>query len=123
MSYDLTYKKEKGILKVKVSGMRSFKTVLSVITDIQQICLKQNTPRVLIDVRELKGHLKTMEAYELPAFVFPKIRENSIIEKSAIVDLEESRDFFSFFENVSVNRGFNLRVFTDMEDATEWLAD
>lgn len=121
MSYELTYKKEKDILLVKASGMRSFKTVISIITDIQEICIKQNIPKVLVDVQELEGHLKTMEAYELPAFIFPKIRDKSIIEKSAIVDLEESRGYYSFFENVSVNRGFNLRIFSNIKDAVEWL--
>jgi len=121
MSYQLTYKKEKGILHVKVSGIRSFETVLSIIKDIQQVCLKQSTSRVLVDIQGLEGHLKTMEAYEIPSSVFPKIREKQIIEKSAIVDLEESRKNFSFFENVGVNRSFNLKFFTNINDASEWL--
>ncbi|UCH15763.1 MAG: hypothetical protein JSV22_07295 [Bacteroidales bacterium] len=121
MSYELTYKKKKDILFVKVKGMRSFKTIISVIKDIQQICIKQKTSKVLIDVQELEGHLKTMEAYELPALVFPKIRDKNIFEKSAIVDREESYPYYSFFENVSVNRGFNLRIFTNIDDAAEWL--
>ncbi len=121
MSYELTYKKEKDILLVKVCGMRSFKAIIEIVKDIQQICIKQKTCKVLIDVREMEGHLKTMEAYELPALVFPKFRDLNIFEKSAIVDREESRPYYSFFENVSVNRGFNLRVFTNIEDATEWL--
>ena len=121
MSYQLTYKKEKEILKVKVTGIRNFETVLSIIKDIQQICVNQSTCRVLIDVRSLEGHLKTMEAYEIPSTVFPKIREKRVIEKSAVVDLEESRKYFSFLENVAVNRSFNLRFFTNMEEAIEWL--
>ena len=121
MSYQLTYKKEKEILHIKVSGIRSFETVLSIIKDIQQICVNQSTCRVLVDVRDLEGHLKTMEAYEIPSSVFPKLREKHVIEKSAIVDLEESRKYFSFLENVAVNRSFNLRFFTNTEEAIEWL--
>lgn len=121
MSYQLTYKKEKEILSVKVSGMRNFETVLSIIKDIQQICVNQSTCRVLVDVRGLEGHMKTMEAYEIPSTVFPKIREKRVIEKSAVVDLEESRKYFSFLENVAVNRSFNFRFFTNIEEAIEWL--
>ena len=121
MSYQLTYKKEKEILNVKVSGIRNFETILSIIKDIQQICVNQSTCRVLVDVRGLEVHLKTMEAYEIPLTVFPKIREKRVIEKSAVVDLEESRKYFSFLENVAVNRSFNLRFFTNIKDASEWL--
>jgi hypothetical protein len=121
MSYQLTYKKEKGIIYAKVSGIRNFETVSSIIKDIQQICNKERTSRVLVDVRGLEGHLKTIEAYEIPSSVFPRLREKHVIEKSAIVDLEESRKYFSFLENVAVNRSFNLRFFINTEEAIEWL--
>jgi hypothetical protein len=121
MSYQLTYKKEKGILRVKTSGLRSFDNIVSIVKDIQKICIKEGTSRVLVDIKGLEGHLKTMEAYEIPASVFPKLRNKNIIEKSAIVDNEESRRNFSFFENVAVNRSFNIRFFTKYKDATEWL--
>jgi hypothetical protein len=121
MSYQLTYKKEKNILHVKVSGVRNFQNVISIIKDIQQICVKKGTQRILVNVKDLEGHLNTIEAYEIPASVFPKLRKNNIIEKGAIVDREESRKYFSFLENVAVNRSFNLRFFTNIKDAAEWL--
>ena len=123
MSYQLTYKKDGEVLHVKVSGNRSFENVISIIKDIQLICIKQSTNRVLVDVKGLEGHLNTIEAYEIPASVFPKLRENNVIEKGAIVDREESRKNFSFFENVAVNRSFNLRFFTNSEDAIEWIRE
>lgn len=121
MSYQLTYKKEKDILHVKVSGIRNFKNVTSIIKDIQKICVRKNTPIVLVNVKGLEGHLNTIEAYEIPASLFPKLRADNIIEKGAIVDREESRKNFSFFENVAVNRSYNIRFFTNTKDAIEWL--
>ncbi len=121
MSYQLTYKKEKGFLHVKTTGIRSFDNIISIVKQIQKICLEQGTSRVLVDIKGLEGHLKTMEAYEIPASEFPKLRNKNSIEKAAVVDREESRKNFSFFENVAVNRSYNIRFFTNNKDAAEWL--
>ncbi len=44
-----------------------------------------------------------------------------MITHNAIVDLKEFEHSYIFFENVAVNRGFTLRIFSDTEKAVEWL--
>jgi hypothetical protein len=89
--------------------------------EILEACLKNKTSRVLVDVRGLEGRLSTVDAYEIPTSYFPKLRRPGMLTKAAIVDVKEFKDSYQFFENVAVNRGYNLRMFGDIAEAIEWL--
>ena len=84
-------------------------------------CVENKVTLALLDVRLLEGLLKTTEAYDLPDKYFPKMSAFSVITRFVIVDRKESRENDRFFENVAVNRGFNLRIFSDSDKAVEWL--
>ena len=38
-----------------------------------------------------------------------------------IVDLKEFQSSYEFFETVARNRGFDLRILSDVDEALEWL--
>jgi len=121
MSYELTIEKKANVLWVTATGTRSLETVLAMSRDIVAACVENEISKVLVDVRALKGRLSTMEAYEIPDKHFPTIRDRSVITQSAIIDLKEFEHRYRFFEDVAVNRGFTLRVFSDPAEAVEWL--
>ena len=121
MSYELTMTKEGELLHVSAVGTRTFGTVISIIKDILEACTQQGTPKVLVDVRALEGRLNIADAFNIPSSEFPKIRDQSILRKGAIVDLKEFEQGYKFFENVAVNRGFNVRIFSDIDEAIAWL--
>ena len=121
MSYNLTIKNKGGFLWVTAIGIRSPETVLAMSKDILSACAEQKITRVLVDVCALEGRLKAIEAYEIPDQYFPKIRDRSVITHCAIVDLKEFEHDFKLFENVAVNRGFNLYIFSDPDKAVNWL--
>lgn len=122
MSYDLTIEKKEGVLWVTAKGNRSIQTVLSMSNDILAVCVEKKVKKVLADVRALKGRLSTIEAYEIPSKHFPKMRDRNVITHNAIVDLKEFEHNYKFFENVAVNRGFNIRIFSNPNEAFEWLS-
>jgi hypothetical protein len=113
--------KEGELLHVSAVGTRTFKTVISIIKDILQASAQHGTPKVLVDVRALEGRLSIADAFNIPSSEFPKIRDQSILRKGAIVDLKEFEQGYKFFENVAVNRGFNIRIFSDIDEAIAWL--
>ena len=49
------------------------------------------------------------------------MRDRSLITRTAIVDLKEFEDSYRFFEDVAVNRGFSVHIFSDPDEAFEWL--
>jgi hypothetical protein len=102
--------------------MRSLETVLAMAKDIFSDCKQKETKKTLIDVRKLGGRLRTMESYEIPDKHFPKMQDRSVITHAAIVDLKEFEHSYQFFEDVAVNRGFTLRILSDLDRAAEWLS-
>jgi hypothetical protein len=47
---------------------------------------------------------------------------NNRIKQVAVVDVEGHNFNKEFFENVAVNRVHNVKIFTDTNDAMEWLS-
>lgn len=121
MAYQLLMEKHADVLHVKSVGIRTIETVLAMSGDIMHACAQQGTVKVLVDVRALEGRLPTIDAYQVPNSLFSEIRDREIIQKCAIVDLKEFENSYRFFENVAVNRGYNLRIFSDVNDAIKWL--
>jgi len=121
MAYDLEIEAKDGILLVKATGTRSYQTILSISQDVLKACLEKKLKKVLIDVLDLEGRLGTLEAFEITDKYFPKIRNRSVITHCALVDLKEFEPKYKFFENLAVNRGFLLRIFSDRDQAMAWL--
>jgi hypothetical protein len=121
VSYNLKTEKKNDVLWVTATGPRSLETILAMSKDILAACEEEKVTKVLIDVRELEGRLSTMEAYAIPEQYFPKMRDRSVITRAALVDLKEFEHSDRFFENVAANRGFSLLIFSDPDEAVEWL--
>ncbi len=121
MAYNLKIEVESSVLWVTATGTRSLQTVLAMSQEISAACVERNLKKVLVDVQALEGRLGTLDAYDIPTKHFPKIRNHSIISRCAIVDLKEFENDYRFFENVAVNRGFDLRIFSDVKEAIAWL--
>lgn len=77
--------------------------------------------KFLVDDREMVPDLSTLELHQLP-----DILERMGLGKRdrvAVVYCERSpkAEDFRFFENTAINRGFDIRLFTDLNQATDWL--
>lgn len=123
MSYELSIEKKPDFLHVHVTGIRTREAVAAMAKDIIDACVQHQTSKVLVDVRELTGRLSTLNAYEVPSVEFPKLKRPGLLKKAVIVDVEEFKDSFRFFETVARNRGFNLRIFGDIDKAIKWLRE
>ena len=121
MPYDLIIEKKGDVLWGTATGTRSLETVVAIAKQILAGCVNEKLMKVLIDVRALEGRLRTMEAYEMVDQFFPEIRDRSVITRSAVVDLKEFESSYRFFENLAANRSFTLRIFSDPNEAVEWL--
>ncbi len=121
MAYDLRFEVRGDVLWVTATGIRSFQTVLAMMQDISAASVEKKCEKVLIDVLALEGRLTTLDAFKIPSEHFPKLRDHSLITRCAIIDLEEFKHSYRFFETVAVNRGYNLRIFSDTGEAIAWL--
>ena len=63
-----------------------------------------------------------LDDYEMPAGGFAALERPGVLRQAAIVDLKDSGRNFRLCETVARNRGFNLRVFGDIDEAAERLS-
>jgi hypothetical protein len=118
--YTLAIEARDIYLYVRSSGVRTRATVTAMTMEIFDAALGKGLSKVLIDVRELEGRLRVLDRYFIVTDVFQRLRGQGV-QKAAIVDEQASPLHRWFLEAVAVNRGFNLRVFADKQDALEWL--
>ena len=77
----------------------------------------------LADYREATLNLSTFEIYDLPKLILEaatSLNINATRIKRAIVILRDKPNY-EFAETVSLNRGQNIDLFDDIENARKWL--
>jgi len=121
MLYELFLKEIEDYLEVRIEGERTMAAVITAAREITAICKESNIYKVLIDVREFKGRLELSESYDIISGKFPKMKNNEINLQVAIVDDVKFKIKYRFFETVAQNRGFNVRLFGNVEKAVKWL--
>lgn len=120
MSYELQVKKEDHFLNVHVKGERDSESIKKVTKDILTKCNDNKCFSVFIDVRDFKNRIGTMEIFMLASTELPEIIKGKM-EKVAIVDQKGFEEKMEFFENVARNRGHNVRIFTEYDEAVNWI--
>lgn len=121
MLYNLQIEKESNFLSVKISGIRNSKTVSKAAKEIIETCKINKCLKVIIDVRELEGRMSVFESYMLVSREFTRLKQFSSLEKAAIVDNKENKERLKFFERTAKTFGFNIRTFSEPDEAREWI--
>jgi hypothetical protein len=113
--------KNPNFLAIKIKGKRTVDSIKDVTKQIVEKCEENKITKVLVDVREFEERIKFSEIFDLASKDLPKITNNKI-NKVAIVDLEGFDFNKNFFENVARNRLHNVKIFTEYNDAVQWLS-
>ena len=85
--------------------------------------LSQSRSKIIIDVTAIAGFIPFFDRFHYSEFLskyrqkqaLGKVRRIAVVGKEPIVDKER------FGETVAINRGTNVRVFTDMSQALIWI--
>lgn len=85
---------------------------------IKDEALRLGTNKILCDERELVYALGTFNTYESAEFIATHVPK---IARIAIVCSPSNMSEAQFYETVVVNRGLELRVFTQIDKAQGWL--
>jgi hypothetical protein len=118
-AYNEDFRFEDGVLHVRLTG--GFPNELlnkeqNLFQPLIDACLTYKCSKAMIDATDLEVDLGTMGLFrageDVASLTSFKIR-------IVIIAREDMLD--SFFENVSKNRGGNVRVFTNVDAARAWL--
>lgn len=83
-----------------------------------QAGIEKGCTKVLCDERNLEYALETIDTYEYAKFVAEMAPK---VGKVAIVFNPQCSEEAKFWETVAVNRGVQVAMFRDMEQARRWL--
>ena len=115
---DLNIIVEDGFLFFQFSGTFNVENGLKVVDAMSDACIQYECFKALLDCRPMVGEMPIMQRYRVVEYA-EKTRE--IKMKTAIVVREDQTLPDNFVENVAYNRGINLRIFTDFDQAVNWL--
>jgi hypothetical protein len=123
MSLEINIQEFEDYIRVDVSGSRTRGREMEEASDlmhrIAEVCRASGIYRIL-SVSRVTGRIPILDAYQLAGR--PEDFGWSRVYKLAVVDLdEESRRVTLFSEDVSVNRGFDAKVFDNEKEAEIWL--
>lgn len=105
-----------GYLYLKYSEPYLLEKFIAISKQVYNICLAENYRKVLVDVSNMPGKVRTMERFTIGV-------EGALLfrDKVKIAVLYRPEEIDKFAETVGVNRGLNGRVFSDMDQALIWL--
>ncbi len=120
MSYTLRYDSDIHCMFLRVKGKVTIELIGEIAPEVGRMSTETGCFRLLNDMSETTIDIATLELFDSP-----KIMDDSHVSraiKRALVvppTFKEPR----FLENVSRNRGHNLKVFKNIEEAKKWLFD
>jgi hypothetical protein len=83
-----------------------------------EACEKHRRSRVLLDCRRMTGKLGVFDRFEVTEYGASKRDQ---LMRFALLNRKDVVLPDNFVENVAVNRGMNMKVFTDFDEAEHWL--
>ena len=112
-----TITEDSGCLYVRGSGLLSESGIREFFAKVPDAAHKAGVLKVLVDVREAEGDITTAQHYDFGSHLADRFRGLRV----AIVLSVSLRDPQHFGETVALNRGADLGVFTDIEEAHRFL--
>jgi hypothetical protein len=119
MPYEITVADDNSRIEVRYHGSVDMKQRLQALSDAVEILRNgQADKRLLIDVTAITSRLTTMEQFD---FAEKLVATEEHRGARVAVIRNPGSDENQFINNVAVNRGYNLKEFTDRNEAIRWL--
>ncbi|MCP4607521.1 MAG: hypothetical protein GY845_02230 [Planctomycetes bacterium] len=120
MTYDLSYKNELDYLHVRVTGVRTQETLMTMAAEVLSLCAEYKCSRTLIDIQEMIGALDPLDSYDYGSDYLPKLVPTDEF-KIAVIDLEENRNRFQLVRHNARINGLDIHIVSDVNIAKRWL--
>ena len=118
MKYDLAYDEERDLIVGHVHDGLDASLALKMSSDLANLIRTHGCYRLLNDLRDAEITSSTLEIYAMPRAI-AKFKEANRCKRALVVS--GRLDNYRFLETVSLNIGQQLRIFTDIETAVDWL--
>ena len=121
--FGITTNVEEDFVRIVVTGNYSLLKANHLFTYSIENAHLHKKAKILIDVTSITGNIPFFDRFEYSAFFAKYQREHAspTVSRIAVVGHKPIVDKDKFGETVAVNRGANVLVFTDMDNASAWL--
>ncbi len=121
MAWHVEYLAQEQVIAVELSGMIGMADLWGVGPRCLAVAQERTTHAILADVREATLTAQTTELYRLSDSASEHGFTRHYRVALVISDDPDQKESFTFFETVFVNRGFQIRLFSERDAALEWL--
>jgi hypothetical protein len=123
MSYIMNFEEKDDFLKVEITGTRTRRNELvdaiEVLSNVNEIGKAKNINKILLILR-ITGPLPSMVSYDIGNKA-EELGWSRMFSVAAVTMDEYSMKSYLFIETVAVNRGYNVKIFDNEQDAKIWL--
>jgi hypothetical protein len=121
MKWKIECAEDQKIIMVKTSGLMSLDDKKKLCEEMLAAGRKKNIKAFLVDLKETSLGLSILEIDSLPD-IFRKIGFDIKDKVAILVNSDSSNNpLFSFLQDVFTLSELRVQVFTDIEEAAEWL--
>ncbi len=120
MAYELTLEEHPGYLHATVTGTRSARNAARFLREVHEACVSRGISAALMEIRFSGPSLDPGSIYKVIADGSADARTLRKIAYLATTPTDPQQPKFA--ETVAVNRGVNVRLFTEAEEAKRWLS-
>jgi hypothetical protein len=123
MCFVITYHEEEAIVESTLQEGFDWQVMAEMVPAISKVILEKNCFHVLLDWRQAKINLTTLQIYDTPAKLkeeFEKYGVNVFKLKRAFLVNEIDSDSY-FFETMMKNNSQNFTLFLNRDEAVKWL--
>ena len=128
MGFQYKVSTEPGRLRVSIEGTFESSLIPEMVGKVLEACREHKPRRLLVDAHRVGGQLSTVDRFQLGVTVASEFMKDVAAGKIpyariAFLSNEAIADPERFGEKVATNRGMNLMVCTDENEALAWLEE
>ena len=125
MSHTVEYDPEENMVIAKVMGNVGLPDLLECIANILRVAKQENCIYILTDLHQATLEVSVSQIFSLSDTIGGMAKEQgmAIHAFKRVFIAAKGQDILELYENASVNRKHNTKLFHDIEEAKSWLRE
>ena len=125
MSYTVEYDPEENMVIAKVMGKVGLPDLLECLTNILRVAKQENCIYILTDLHEATLEVSVSQIFSLSDTIGGMAKEQGMAVHAfkRVFIAAKGQDILELYENASLNRNHNTKLFYNIEEAKSWLKE
>jgi len=120
MTFQLKKNAKKGVIELHYYGIVDRKDLWTARAELASMVKETGIKNVVIDMRGVKLNLNNVDEYQFSNSNIKYLPRGTEVA-TIIAENDPFKHDHKYMEVVSLNRGFPIRMFTNIEEAEQWL--